>query len=58
MENNNNQSNAAIEVLKSYADFCDDKTERTSIEATIEFLESLPEEVSYEEILDILQGFK
>ena len=54
----NNQSDAAIEVLKSYADFCDDKTERKEIEATIEFLEELPEEVSYDEIIDILQGFK
>jgi hypothetical protein len=51
----NNQSDAAIEVLKSYDDFCDDETERREIEDTIEFLESLPEEFSYEEILNILK---
>jgi hypothetical protein len=51
------QSEAAIECLKSYADFCDDLKERREIEATIEFLESLPEETSYEEILSILEKF-
>jgi hypothetical protein len=51
----NNQSDAAIEVLKSYADFCDDLKEKRDIDATIEFLESIPEEFSYEEILTILK---
>ena len=53
----NNQSGAAIEVLKSYADFCDDKTERREIEDTIEFLEAMPEGASYEEILIVLKKY-
>jgi hypothetical protein len=52
-----NQSESAIECLRSYADFCDDLKERREIETTIEFLENLPEESSYEEILDALKVF-
>ena len=53
----NNQSDAAIECLRSYCDFCDDLVERREIGATIEFLEAMPEGASYEEILIVLKKY-
>jgi hypothetical protein len=54
MENKNNQSNAAIEVLRSWVDFSTNSEENKEIEATIKFLESILK-YSYGEILKKLK---
>jgi len=50
----NNQSVAAIEVLRSWVDFSEKRSENKEIEATIKFLENISK-YSYGEILKKLK---
>jgi len=50
----NNQSDAAIEVLRSWLDFSSNREENKEIEATVKFLENILK-YSYGEILEKLK---